>query len=390
MSIQSLKSNNIYFSSRYKQDDDYRKNLANGLKSEYGINVSPDSLKSVLGAQELAYLLKNELKPENFSIGENFQNINDGRFRVNLHMHTNYSDGKMSPKKLLDQTKKYAEYRAALGKIDPVIVGITDHDTVNGAREAVKIISQHPEDYENIRLVTGVEFNAYYPSENRKIQLEAIGYSINPFKTVLPVDEDVAKFLEKGRTKNDQYLQELVKGTGTTLGEIKKQSKFIKDLGSPAFMRSVKTALEKISSRSNVDLIMQKHDTQYGNIYINPGTPSVQEIAGIVNKSGNGFVGIAHPGRSFKPERGFNKADIDNLFKSFKNFGIKAAEYNYQYYPKDKDGNNLYGDIQSKIERNDMLKTGGLDCHRDNIFSGRRKNSDLTKLPADIQDILES
>ena len=61
--------------------------------------------------------------------------------KVNLHIHTNYSDGKADFKKVLDKAKKNG-YK---------LISITDHNTVEGHKH-----------YQDEILVTGVEFDCWF------------------------------------------------------------------------------------------------------------------------------------------------------------------------------------------------------------------------------------
>ena len=61
--------------------------------------------------------------------------------KVNLHIHTNYSDGKADFKKVLDNAKKNG-YK---------LISITDHNTVEGHKH-----------YQDEILVTGVEFDWWF------------------------------------------------------------------------------------------------------------------------------------------------------------------------------------------------------------------------------------
>lgn len=61
--------------------------------------------------------------------------------KVNLHIHTNYSDGKADFKKVLDNAKKNG-YK---------LISITDHNTVEGHKH-----------YQDEILATGVEFDCWF------------------------------------------------------------------------------------------------------------------------------------------------------------------------------------------------------------------------------------
>ena len=68
---------------------------------------------------------------------------------IDLHVHTNYSDGTWDLKKLLEEAEK--------AKIE--VLSITDHDTVKVYKELEKI------DYKKVysgKILSGVEFNTVY------------------------------------------------------------------------------------------------------------------------------------------------------------------------------------------------------------------------------------
>ncbi len=392
----------------YQEDEKYRKKLAEALKAEYGITASPEELRSVMGAEELKFILAEELNPENFSTGENFENVRSGKFKVNLHMHTGYSDGTMSVEQLLGQAAAYADYRAdKLGKADPVIVAVTDHDMLDGAKEAIKLIAQNPEKYKNIRFVPGIEFNTFYKIQDDsgntdKRQFEVLGYCINPFETNQPEDRDVAKFVKKGRTQNEDYLKEIIaelnkweEAAGvslTDIGEFKASSRYASILGSPGFMNGIKEGLAKTFERkklpdkdNKINEICERHIQRYGNWGVNSGTPDVEKIAEVVNSSGAGFIGIAHPARNFNNPELKAYLDLGKLFPEFKQMGVEAAEVNYRY--ADTHGVNEFfrAYIKNSAEKSGMLKTGGHDNHKDNIFTNSKQ---FENLPGDIKGIL--
>ena len=78
-----------------------------------------------------------------------------------LHSHTYYSDGKLSPKELV--------MRATEHKVD--FLALTDHDTVSGVAEAVAAASNT-----NLKLIPGIEFSCTW--NNRTIHM--VGLNIDP------------------------------------------------------------------------------------------------------------------------------------------------------------------------------------------------------------------
>lgn len=338
----------------------------------------------VLKADELVYILKNKLKPENFSTGKNYENVVNGTFCVNMHMHTTHSDGIMKVPQLLQQAVNYADYRKSIGRKDAFIFAITDHSNVDGAKEAVEIISQSPDKFKNMRFVPGVEFNSFYNNN----QFELIAYCINPH------DKNFNAFIENSKKQNFDYIDSLIKTRInpiekqeetdlTTLEDMRKIDKYLNLGETPGLMYGFERALNNIFLRRHwfeskwhvIDKILQKHTLTYGNENINPGTPSIRQISDAAKKAG-GFVGIAHPARDFEG------IDFVKLFSDCKSMGVDAVESNYQYRSSKI---NLNPHFRESAEKASLLNTGGHDNHLDNIIS----NVLLADLPAKIRKIIQ-
>lgn len=369
----------------------YRSKLAEA------IGVSIDRLSSVLAPDELRNILR-KAKPEEFSTGENFENVLNGTFRINLHMHT-LSDGVMSVKNCLYQAAKYAEYRKSINKLDPVVVAITDHDMLSGVKEAIEIISRNPEKYKNIRFVPGIEFNAVHDSR----QMEAIGYCINPF------DKKLNAFIDSSKEKNRKYLQGFIdekvnkwesnagippeKRTTleTVINNANKNNidggKHLNYFGSPGLMYGFTNSLKNIFAArgwrfDGIDKFSELHGLKYGSFAINPGTPDLKGIIQLVNESSCGFVGVAHPCRNF------DGVDLRVLFPTFKRLGVEAVESNYQYPKNNSRFPKMFQDhVQLAAEQANMLKAGGSDNHTDNIFSNK---FNIKNLPDTLQALIFS
>ncbi|MEI8377179.1 MAG: hypothetical protein WCF95_01445 [bacterium] len=156
----------------FLEDNNYRINLAKNL------NVPPEKIQSVVGVNELKFLLKEKFKAQNFMPGLNDANVQNGSFRTNLHMHTKNSDGDFTAQKLLDAVR---EYSRKISK--PVYFAVTDHNNINANKEILELIAANPEKYKNLRFITGVEILNKHTAENAKeISYETIVYGLNPFK----------------------------------------------------------------------------------------------------------------------------------------------------------------------------------------------------------------
>ena len=78
---------------------------------------------------------------------------------VDLHCHTNMSDGSLTPEQLVDLANERA--------LD--ILSITDHDTLD-AYSAIKVIPP------KLQLITGIEFSSQW----RKQGIHIVGLHVDP------------------------------------------------------------------------------------------------------------------------------------------------------------------------------------------------------------------
>lgn len=218
----------------FAQDIDYRKDLlkALGIKSDnYAV------LRPIIGPEEYKSVLKEfSGSAEHYSPGKSLMSeIKDGfdlsgkengTFRATMHMHTLHSDGKMSIQELLDQSAKYADELAeklntnpnAKAKNAPFTVAITDHDTLDGCKEAVKIISSATWKYRNLRVILGCEMsveNKIIPQKLKKpISTHMLLHSINPF------DEKLNNLLSEKKIQRENLIKELINKSAKKLSEI--------------------------------------------------------------------------------------------------------------------------------------------------------------------------
>lgn len=81
--------------------------------------------------------------------------------QVDLHLHTNSSDGTLSPSELiiLIKSKKLK------------IISITDHDTTNGLKEAQNTVGQ----LEQLTIIPGIELS----TETKNVEIHLLGYGIS-------------------------------------------------------------------------------------------------------------------------------------------------------------------------------------------------------------------
>ncbi len=198
-----LKSN-LSANSQIQPEHSYRQSLANGVSKLIGKKVSDASLSSVLTKEEFLKILPT-LKKENFVA--NKENIRNGIFRADLHSHTTHSDGKISVTEFLDEVSKYSE-QVFKKTGNNVIFSITDHDTMEGCREALCIIAQYPEKFKHVRFITGSELSFMHkttePNNNPIETSEVLVFGFNPFA------EKVSNFFEKIKNKRESMVRDFI------------------------------------------------------------------------------------------------------------------------------------------------------------------------------------
>ena len=185
---------------------EYVKSLASGLSEMAGKKINPLSLSCVMNKEEFVnQILK--LKKNNYTYTP--ENIKNFGFQADFHMHTNYTDGKISVKELLNEISEYSnKLFSRTGQ--KFIFSITDHDSVKAVKEALLIIAENPEKFKNVRFIPGAElsFSHKAPKSSNPCEIsEVLAYGFDPFK--------LDKYCDSLQLKRSNTIDNM-------LGEIKK------------------------------------------------------------------------------------------------------------------------------------------------------------------------
>ena len=333
--------------------------------------------------------------------------LDNGMFKANLHVHTKYSDGEMSIQELLgfaeDLTIKTPDFIAA----------ITDHDTIDGDKEAVNLIKN----YEHANICLGVEISTIainFPNQPKPLQVHLLVYGIDPNNKKLDeylINKRVQKLklaketITKLNTALPEYnftIEEaarchgmILKGEDEVAHPLKKYTsgKILLDYyfpnadfsyekpiykfkymfkGQEPYHKIYKKALELYTGEKLSDIpdnIEQKIQ-QAREIYLK-AHPSIgnmleqfssfEDTVKFVSTLNSGVMSIAHPART----KAYFPDFYECLFEHFKKAGGDKAmfyEGSYQSYE-----DTYYQEWQTRIDKAaskfGLLKTGGLDSH---------------------------
>jgi predicted metal-dependent phosphoesterase TrpH len=83
---------------------------------------------------------------------------------IDMHIHTNYSDGSFSPTEVVE----YAS------KMELLAISITDHDCVSGIDEALSVAKKN-----NIEVIPGIELSCQVENSPQKMEMHILGYFID-------------------------------------------------------------------------------------------------------------------------------------------------------------------------------------------------------------------
>ncbi len=337
----------------YPKDYQYLKEIASSL-NQAGVELKENELYKLapfVGQQELEKILYN-LQPEEFNTGKNFDNVHKGTFRANMHIHTTFSDGKMSVEEVLDQASRYSEKIAALQKkngvkeedIKPFVLAITDHDRFDGTRKAIIEVISNPTRYKNIRFVPAGELTALYMNKGflkTPVPFDFEAYCINPF------DKELNKFLEAViSSRFDAFYEILDKinektGKGLSLAEATKKYPDIKDFKDEKF----KIYIAEKLTENNLSRIIPDCDEIFC-IYESRMNSNNEENRKIMLKIINDINNLeGNPGLSF--ERVLQNPEISKLTR----MGISNSSFmNMRLYFEKRTGLDLKDIFDGKLE----------------------------------------
>lgn len=379
-------------------------------------NKSFIKTKHLTAAQKDFFKLCKNSKLENYK--SSAQNINSGIFNIDLHSHSNYSDGYASVPNLLEQAVSYAnKVFAKTGK--KFTFALTDHDRVGGVREALKIIKSNPEKYKNLNFIPAVELSFSFISNGKIKAGELLAYFINP-------DSKEIKILVENLNKNRyEMIDNAINKLGKGFSRSEMENYFInKDGETFAYnlhyrirnYAQIKNRINKMAKESNEnpDLlyrkIMQNYVFSYKRVpkpYVSPEglenylkqnniktkteiyDKKIDEICEeffpkivdgkIVSNTENSFekiietfkndenvvLAFAHPYFTAQEMANYKK-EFDSLIK-LSNGKIKMAEIYHQSYPQNIPINKI-NEINQYLLKKNLIPLGGRDNHSSNLI----------------------
>lgn len=267
---------------------------------------------------------------------------------IDLHMHSNYSDGTDSVEKLIDNV------------IDSKITyfSLTDHDTAKGCRKILNSNELMQKiGYNGLNFVPGIEFSCTY--NGRKVHI--LAYDINPFSDEIYYFEEKLKNLMK---EKDIYRFKSIEDDGYVLSDESREF-----LNSRINIRTPDAAncLVNDGCFDNFeDTIAYLKNIKYPRQYLLDAV----EVIDKVSKTGAKLV-WAHSIYGMKQSHLSFEA-IEEFIKEFKKHGLSGLECYYSLYEKQE-----IDKLRDLAKKYDLFITCGSDYH------GKNKSVKLLQCSAD-------
>ena len=249
--------------------------------------------------------------------------ISDQASKVDLHLHSNRSDGRLAPAAVVASAKESGLE----------VIALTDHDTVSGIEEADRTAGEL-----EVELIPGLELSTYDDSGSTHL----LGYYVDPG------NPDLLEFLESARASRWRRAQEIVEklnglGLGVTFDEVVEQTSGSSLIARPHIARAL------------VDGGWVGHYAEAFGRFIAAGRPAYVPTRHTAPADGirriqaaGGLAFLAHGGKSH------SEAAIQELIDA----GLDGLEI---FHPDH--GPEQVQKLQQLAADGDLLESGGSDWH---------------------------
>lgn len=315
----------------------------NGIKMEIDyemINIKNGEV-CTLGHSSHCYLNKEgrpiTLKNEAPEFHESFLSVmgkdlynRDTLGTVDLHVHSDASDGTMTPTEVVNYAKEKKLYAIAL----------TDHDTVDGVKEAIEAAG------DDIHLIPGIEISANYEGTDLHILGYNVDYNNKEFLAELDNCRKVRaernlKMINKMNDAGFPVTEEIMKERYGTDAVITR-AHFARYLLEEGYVSTKDEAFEKYLGKGKP-------------LYV-PRTQMTPETAVKTIKNAGGHPVLAHP-----MLYNFDKEKIEEVVVYLKGLGIEGIEGVYSMNTPDDDRF-----LKELADKYGLFITGGSDFHGTN------------------------
>jgi len=251
--------------------------------------------------------------------------------RIDLHLHTNASDGQHTPTELIDIVRQH--------HLD--VIAITDHDTTAGIAEALSAADSHP------RVIPGIELSA----EDEQGDVHVLGYFIDPANAAFQarLDHFRTERLERGQRIVQKLVDLNMPITWDRVAAIAGDA----SIGRPHIAR----ALVEAGYVESVHDAFDRYLYNGGPAYVARYRLSPEEAIQFIHAA-SGVAVLAHPGLL---------SDYGAMVQRLVPAGLDGVEV---YHPENNQTVRL--NLAGLAQQYDLVITGGSDFHGSAIKANAR------------------
>ena len=267
---------------------------------------------------------------------------------IDLHIHSTASDGTLTPTEIVQSALKSTK-----SEKDPIVIALTDHDTVAGVSEFLKEAKKYKE---RVTAIPGVEISTNYHG----VEIHILGYNVDPENKELLEQLKICRESRDGR--NEKIIARLqAEGFQITMEDIKPE-----DPNETIARPHIAKQLMKKKYVSSVKEAFDKYLAEGRSCYVERIMPTPQEAIALIRNSG-GIPVLAH----LMYYKKLNAAEKEVLVSELKEAGLEGIEAYYNTYtPVEEEY------VSSLAKQNALLLTGGTDFHGQNkphisLFTGQ-------------------
>ncbi len=250
---------------------------------------------------------------------------------IDLHCHTDVSDGTLTPSEIIISAKK-----AGIN-----MLAITDHDTIDGVMEG-----RQAGEINGVKVIPGAEISVSHPFSGT---MHICCYNIDIGNKELLAALDYIQ--EARRTRNPMIIEKL--NNRNIYITIKEVQQFAGNgqVGRP----HIAQVLLKKGYVTTIEEAFYKYLAANASCYVQKKRLLVNEAINIIHNAG-GIAVLAHPGTVLAA----NEKAYKDVFKYLKNIGLSGIEAYSTHHSTDQ-----IRMFKKLAEEMDLLVTGGSDFHGD-------------------------
>ncbi len=254
--------------------------------------------------------------------------------KIDLHIHTTYSDGTFSPEMVIDT--------ALDCNLD--VIALTDHDNILSHKAAYDYVQKNNI---NIEIIPGVEINTIY----KGYEVHILGYFMNTDNADF---QNLMKTQQQARNNQTNEIIELSNKKAGIRIKLEDVNSLVAEggsIGRPHIARAITNA----GGVNNVMEAYAKYINDSSNVYVQRKTVSPHEACEIIYEAG-GIPVFAHP---------IDVEISDELAKELISYGLRGIEaYHRKHSPA------VVEHYSSLAEKYGLIITGGSDFHAPSVNHG--------------------